>query len=88
MEYVFVMYRVLLSCYVHDRMELHKPVIFPFTHKLKEDLDAAAKWENDWLMQFHPVMHITTKKNPIHHKYVEIAFVSATVATFRKCPVL
>jgi hypothetical protein len=34
MEYVFVMYRVLLSWYVHDwafvRMELHKPVIFPF----------------------------------------------------------
>jgi hypothetical protein len=24
------------------------------THKLQEDLDAAAKWENDWLMQFHP----------------------------------
>jgi hypothetical protein len=22
------------------------------THKLQEDLDAAAKWENDWLMQF------------------------------------
>ena len=44
------------------------------THKLQEDLDAAAKWENDWLMQFHPdkcsVMHITTKKNTIHHKYV------------------
>ena len=44
------------------------------THKLQEDLDAAAKWEHDWLMQFHPgkcsVIHITTKKNPIHHKYV------------------
>jgi hypothetical protein len=44
------------------------------THKLQEDLDAAEKWENDWLMQFHPdkcsVMHITTKKNSIHHKYV------------------
>jgi hypothetical protein len=25
------------------------------THKLQEDLDAAAKWEHDWLMQFHPV---------------------------------
>jgi hypothetical protein len=24
------------------------------TYKLQEDLDAAAKWENDWLMQFHP----------------------------------
>ena len=44
------------------------------THKLQEDLDAAAKWENGWLMQFHPdkcsVMYITTKKNPIHHKYI------------------
>ena len=44
------------------------------THKLQKNLDAAAKWKNDWLMQFHPdkcsVMHITTKKNPIHDKYV------------------
>ena len=44
------------------------------THKLQDDLDAAATWEHDWLMQFHPdkcsVIHITTKKNPIHHKYV------------------
>jgi hypothetical protein len=51
------------------------------THKLQEDLDAAAKWENDWLMQFHPdkcsVMHITTKKNPIHHKYVLVSGRSA-----------
>jgi hypothetical protein len=50
------------------------------THKLQEDLDAAAKWENDWLMQFHPdkcsVMHITTKKNPIHHKYVLLYMLS------------
>jgi hypothetical protein len=34
------------------------------THKLQEGLDAAAKWENDWLMQFHPdkgsVIYITT----------------------------
>jgi myo-inositol-hexaphosphate 3-phosphohydrolase len=41
------------------------------THKLQEDLDAAAKWENDWLMQSHPdKCSITTKKNPMHHKYV------------------
>jgi hypothetical protein len=46
------------------------------THKLQEDLDAAAKWENDLLMQFHLTnaqsctYNVTTKKNPIQHKYV------------------
>jgi hypothetical protein len=45
-----------------------------FGMRVPDNLDAAAKWENDRLMQFHPdkcsVMHITTKRNPIHHKYV------------------
>jgi hypothetical protein len=38
--------------------------------KLQEDLEAAIKWEQDWLMSFHPdkcnIMNITTKRNPIH----------------------
>jgi hypothetical protein len=33
--------------------------------KLQEDLEAAIKWEQDWLMSFHPdkcnIMNITTK---------------------------
>ena len=38
---------------------------------LQEDLDAAARWESDWLMTFHPdkcsVLAITNKKNPVKH---------------------
>ena len=41
---------------------------------LQEDLDAAARWENDWLMAFHPdkcsVLTITNKKNPVKHNYL------------------
>ena len=41
--------------------------------KLQEDLEAAIKWEQDWLMSFHPdkcnIMNITTKRNPIHFYY-------------------
>jgi predicted oxidoreductase len=41
--------------------------------KLQEDLEAAMKWEQDWLMSFHPdkcnIMNITTKRNPIHFYY-------------------
>ena len=44
------------------------------THKLQHDLDAAAKWEQDWLMSFHPdkcsILRITTKKRPILHNYI------------------
>ena len=44
------------------------------TYKLQSDLDAAAKWEQDWLMSFHPdkcsVLQITTKKQPIQHNYI------------------
>ncbi|KAK3102525.1 hypothetical protein FSP39_011953 [Pinctada imbricata] len=43
------------------------------TLQLQRDLDSAAKWEEDWLMSFHPdkcsILRITTKKNPIHHNY-------------------
>ena len=42
--------------------------------KLQRDLDAAARWEQDWLMSFHPdkcsVLHITSKRNPITHNYI------------------
>ena len=41
--------------------------------KLQEDLEAAIKWEQDWLMSFHPekcnIMNTTTKRNPIHFYY-------------------
>jgi len=40
---------------------------------LQSDLDAAGKWEHDWLMHFHPdkcnVLSITPKRNPILFKY-------------------
>jgi hypothetical protein len=41
---------------------------------LQEDLDAAARWESDWLMTFHPdkcsVLTITNKTNPVKHNYL------------------
>ena len=41
--------------------------------KLQEDLNNLERWESDWQMSFHPekceVIHITTKKKPIIHKY-------------------
>jgi myo-inositol-hexaphosphate 3-phosphohydrolase len=41
---------------------------------LQEDLDAAARWESDGLMVFHPdkcsVLAITNKKNPVKHNYL------------------
>jgi hypothetical protein len=41
---------------------------------LQEDLDAAARWESDWLMTFHPdkcsVLTITNKKNSVKHNYI------------------
>jgi hypothetical protein len=41
--------------------------------KLQSDLDAAARWETDWLMAFHPdkctVFTITQKKTPFKHDY-------------------
>ena len=41
--------------------------------KLQSDLDAAARWETDWLMAFHPdkctVLTITQKKTPFKHDY-------------------
>ena len=48
--------------------------IISLIHELsQEDLEAAIKWEQDWLMSFHPdkcnIMNITTKRNPIHFYY-------------------
>jgi hypothetical protein len=42
--------------------------------KLQSDLDAAARWEADWLMAFHQdkctVLTITQKKTPFKHDYI------------------
>ena len=41
--------------------------------KLQEDLNNLERWESDWRMSFYPekceVIHLTTKKKPIIHKY-------------------
>ena len=43
-------------------------------NKLQQDLDAAARWERDWLMAFHPdkcsVLSVTKTKQPIQHIYI------------------
>jgi hypothetical protein len=40
---------------------------------LQDDLEAEAKWEEDWLMVFHPdkcnLLSITTKRTPEHFYY-------------------
>ena len=40
---------------------------------LQSDLEAAGRWETDWLMHFHPdkcnILSITQKKNPINFLY-------------------
>jgi myo-inositol-hexaphosphate 3-phosphohydrolase len=40
----------------------------------QEDIDAAERWESDWLMAFHPdkctVVTITNKKHPVKHNYL------------------
>ena len=41
--------------------------------KLQEDLESAVKWEQDWIMAFHPdkcnILRVTTKKSPQHFYY-------------------
>ena len=41
---------------------------------LQLDLDAACRWEKDWLMHFHPdkcnLISITQKRKPIHFTYI------------------
>jgi hypothetical protein len=41
--------------------------------KFQQDLDAAGKWEQDWLMHFHPdkctVVSVTQKRKTISHTY-------------------
>ena len=54
-------------------------MIVSFIKKLKHaqnlqlDLDAACRWEKDWLMHFHPgkcnLISITQKRKPIHFTY-------------------
>ena len=42
-------------------------------YKLQSDLEAAAKWEQDWLMHFHPdkcnIISITKKRNSLQFDY-------------------
>ena len=42
-------------------------------HNLQLDIDAACRWEKDWLMHFHPdkcnLISITQKRKPIHFTY-------------------
>ena len=41
--------------------------------KLQADFDAAAKWEEDWLLAFHPdkcnVLSVTTEHQPLQNNY-------------------
>lgn len=41
--------------------------------KLQADIEAAARWEQDWLMAFHPdkctILSVTTKKRPLKYTY-------------------
>ena len=41
--------------------------------KLQNDLHCLEKWENDWMMSFHPskcqTMHITNKRRPLESVY-------------------
>ena len=41
--------------------------------KLQSDLDAAGRWEKDWLMHFHPdkcsILNITQKRKPLPYSY-------------------
>ena len=42
-------------------------------NSLQEDLDAAARWESDWPMAFHPdkcTLTITNKKNHVKNNYL------------------
>ena len=54
--------------YTHCNM-----VFVNYCIKLQEDLNNLERWIFGWQMYFHPekceVIHITTKKNPIIHKY-------------------
>jgi len=42
-------------------------------HRLQNDLNKLADWENTWKMRFHPdkcnVLTVTRKRSPIHHPY-------------------
>ena len=42
---------------------------------LQQDLDTLSRWENTWMMEFHPekceVINITRKRNIIRHPYTQ-----------------
>jgi hypothetical protein len=68
---------VLFLVYINDLSDYltHMPIKSQHDcNKLQQDLDAAARWESDWLMAFHPdkcsVLSVTKKKQPIQHNYI------------------
>jgi myo-inositol-hexaphosphate 3-phosphohydrolase len=57
-----------------DMHRKYRPISEMRSKKLQSDLDAAARWEANWLMAFHPdkctVLTITQKKTPFKHDYI------------------
>jgi hypothetical protein len=51
----------------YNRILMQQPDGREDCNKLQQDLDAAARWERDWLMAFHPdkcsVLSVTKKTN-------------------------
>ena len=58
--------------------------------KLQSDFDAAARWDADWLMAFHPdkctVLAITQKKTPFKHDYIYTKQSHSRTSNFSKIP--
>ena len=52
------------DCVIYRRIKSHKDAV-----KLQSDLNGLLRWENDWMMQFHPtkcqVILITNKRYPV-----------------------
>jgi hypothetical protein len=59
-------------------------------NKLQQDLDAATRWESDWLMTFHPdkcsVLSVTKKKQPLQHNYILHNHILGSVSSVKYPP--